>query len=734
MIKSETPVPVPAGAMVPLHGAPAPYTQGAIAGFLLYATALVRRNLWLIATIIAASLAVALVMTVLLTPRYTAATSVQINDQSEQVLGDGLDGTNANLSWDIERFLNTQVDILRSRGLAARVAAKLGLKDNTAFFEAIKADPPIAEMTATQAQEQLINLLLENTRIELPPSTRIATISFSSADPALSAEISNAIAEEFIQANLQRRYDSSAYARNFVSERMEEARIRLESSERELNAYARTAGLIRTRGIPGESSTSQNAGSVTAASLMQLNEAANQAQAQRVAAEGKWKAEQASPLLASQAVLANPTVQTLMTRTANAASELQEARARYLTNHPSIARLESELAAVEGQLKMVAGQVRESIRAEYTGALAAEQALRRQVQNLQGATLAEQDRSVRYNTLAREADTNRTLYEGLLQRYRELNAAAGISASNIAIIDRALPPTKPSSPKLLYNLLIGCAIGFALAGILVFIRDQLDDRIRIPEDIEAKTDLSLLGVIPLAEDTSPVHALDDPRSPIAEAYNSLRSSLFYATSEGLPGILLVTSAQASEGKTTSSLALARSMALAGKKALLIDADLRRPSVHRLNGADNSRGLTTLLTSREPAHSVIEASDHENLSIIVSGPTPPSPTELLSSARMAAILEELVPHYDVIIIDSAPVLGLADAPVLSAIADGVILIVEADRGRRGPLKAAIRRLKAMNPLLLGAVLTKFDAASAGNRYSDYYGYDYYHYSQKDREAV
>ena len=383
---------------------------------------------------------------------------------------------------------------------------------------------------------------------------------------------------------------------------------------------------------------------------------------------------------------------------------------------------------------MVSGQVRESIRAEYTGALSAEQALRQQVRTLQGATLAEQDLSVRYNTLAREADTNRSLYEGLLQRYRELNAAAGISASNIAIIDQADPPLSPSSPNLIYNLIIGCVLGLGMAGGLVFLRDQMDDRIRVPEDVEAKVGVPLLGVIPLETDVGPVSALDDPRSPVTEAYNSLRGSLFYSTPDGLPGVLLVTSAQASEGKTTSSLAVARSMALAGKRTLLIDADLRRPSVHRLTGTDNTRGLTTLLTSREPASGVILLSAHANLSLMVSGPVPPSPTELLSSARMAAILEEVSRSFDIVIIDSAPVLGLADSPILSAIVDGVMLVVEAGRGRGGSLKAAIRRLRAMNPVLLGAVLTKFDAAHAGNRYSEYYGYEYYRYSREDKDET
>lgn len=430
-------------------------------------------------------------------------------------------------------------------------------------------------------------------------------------------------------------------------------------------------------------------------------------------------------------MLANPTVQALMTKRSNLAGDLENARSRYLPDHPGVTRLESEVASVERQLNFTAQQVKDSIRAEYSAAVAAEAALREKVNQLQGATLAEQDRSVRYNTLAREADTNRSIYDGLLQRYRELNAAAGISASNIAIIDQADPPLAPSSPNLIKNLGAALIIGMALSGILVFLRDQLDDRVRVPEDVEAKIHLPLLGVIPPDEDAQPMVALTDPKSPLSEAYNSLRGSLFYATSTGLPDIILVTSAQPSEGKTTTSYAVARSMALAGKRTLLIDADLRRPALHRIMGLENKRGLTDLLTSRDPATSAIIQSEEKNLFVLTSGPIPPSPTELLSSPRMAALLEEFSSSFDVVIIDSAPVLGLADSPVLSAIVDGVLLVVEADRGRGGVLKGSIRRLRAMNPIILGAVLTKFNAAHAGNRYSKYYGYEYYRYDREER---
>lgn len=711
------------------------YGPGAFGELMRYLLALVRRNRWLILAIIGLALVAALITTMLDTPRYTASTSVQINDQSEQVLGEELDdrSTEQTKSNDVERFLNTQVDILRSRGLSERVARRLELNGSQRFYNAMEEPLPDADKTEAERREDVIKLLQDNMAADLPRNTRIARIAFSSADADLSAKIANAYAEEFIQANLQRRFDSSAYARNFISEQLEEARVRLESSEREVNAYARSAGLIRTRDNSDDSEKSDAAAnSVTTSSLMQINEAANRAKADRIAAEGRWRAIQAAPLLATQPVLANPTVQDLMTRKAELEADLKKNRERYLNDHPSIIQGEAQLATVTQQLNQVAANVRNSIRAEYTATQASEQRLAAQVTELQGATLAEQDRAVRYNTLAREADTNRSLYDGLLQRFRELNAASGIAASNLAIIDRADRPLEPSSPDLLLNLLIALAAGIGAAVLVVFVRDQLDDLVRIPEDVEEKVQLPLLGIIPDSGGEDPAVALGDPKSPISEAYSSLRGALLYSTRAGLPKVLLVTSAQPTEGKSTSAFATASGFARMGRKVLLIDADMRRPSVHQRIGSDNRRGLSSLLVSEDDSRTAVVGSALPNLDLLPSGPIPPSPTELLTSPRMAMLLDEFAARYDVVVVDSPPVLGLADAPALSALADGVMFVIESERGRRGALKTALKRLRSVHATLLGAVLTKFDPGKSGNRYSEYYGYSYYRYEAGEGE--
>ncbi len=702
---------------------------------LRYIAAAIRSNLLLIGAIILVALAIALAATLLDTPRYTATSTVQINDSSDRVIGENDDQTaqESNL-YDVDRFLKTQTDILRSRGLAQRVAQKLKLQDNPAFYEAMEASPPQAGTSDERKRNQVLSLLQTNLKVVLPRDSRIVSISFESADPAMAALIANTFGSEFIQANLQRKFDSSSYAREFVANQMAEAKQRVEQAERNLNDYSRTTGVIRTGDVAGDGESGAAAGgSVTSASLLQINQAVNQAAADRVVAEGRWRAISAAPLLASREVLSNSTVNMLMTERAKVQAELEQELSRRLDDYPTVRQKRAELARLDSELQNAANAVRNSVRAEYLATQSTEQSLQAKLETLKTQTLREQDSNVQYGLLKREADTNRTLYDGLLKRYNELNATAGISSSNVSIIDTAEKPNTPTSPNLTKNLLLALLAGVGLAALTLFVKDQLDDAIRVPEDVEAKLRLPLLGVVPKATGRDPDSDMGDPKSPVSEAYNSLRAALLYSTSAGLPQVMLVTSAQSAEGKTTTSYATAASLARMGRKVALIDADLRRPSLHRRFGLSNERGLTDLLTSSDPIETAIQATPQDNLFVIASGPIPPSPTELVSSPRMEQVVQDLARDFDVVVIDSPPILGLADAPALSALADGVIFVVESDRSRRGSLKTALRRLRAMRPILLGAVLTKFDPTRSGNRYSEYYGYQYYTYEHGDRDG-
>jgi capsular exopolysaccharide synthesis family protein len=701
-----------------------------------------RRNLWFIAAIIGTFLVAAVIISILTTPKYTAHSSIEISDQSDQILGQqlGEDQQTQVNSFDVDRFLTSQITILKSRALADRVATKLNLYADPRFFNAMQIDQDSFKNQA-ELHDGVAELLNDNLDVSLPVDSRIVDIRFTSTDPQISANVANAFASEFIQSNLQRKFDSSSYARDFVQQQLNESRTRLEQSEENLNAYARSVGLIRARDPDLSTSTSSSSGnsssstsSVTTSSLLQVNEAANDAEAKLVAAQARWNAERAQPLLSSPAALASPTVQQLLQHRSDLQAQLDTARDRYLDNHPTVLSLESQLKNTSEQLKQAATEARDAVRTDLVAAQATVNELKAQVSALESATLEEQDRSVRYNTLAREADTNRAIYDGLLQRYQQLNASAGITASNVSVIDQAGVPTEPSSPHPFINVAIALLLGVVVAAVVVYLKDQLDDRIRVPEEVEQKVGLNLLGVVPDAKDENPVEALDDPKSIVSESYSALRTSLLYSTRDGLPPLMLVTSAQASEGKSTTSYAIARSMAQVGKRALLIDGDLRRPSIHRLAGVENEVGLSSVLVGEISVHGAIASTHVPNLFVLPSGPLPPSPAELLSSPRLVELLDAVRGQFDVAIVDSAPVLGLADSPGLSALADGVLLVVEANRGRGGQLKAAVRRLRMMKPIILGVVLTKFDPEAAGNAYSTYYQYNYYEYRSSEKHAA
>ena len=691
---------------------------------------IIRANAVIIAVIFAFSLAAAVVVTILMTPRYTAVTTVQINDQSAQVLGKSADEDSSMAEiasgMETERFLSTQLEIINSRALAQRVAQRLNLIGNPDFYKLMGKHKSSSVKTPREQEEDVLKILLKAEDGKLPHNSRLASISFTAHDPYFAAKVANTWAAEYIQANLQRRYDSSDYAREFIQGQLADAKVKLEKSERDLNAYARGAGLIKTRAATASTTTNTDDNSVTNASLLQVNAAANQAEQLRIAAQQRWQAVNSGNLLDTPEVLSNSAIAELLTERARNEGELQRERARHSDDYPAVVQLKAQVDTINHQIEGIAKNVRLSLKQQYVAAVETENRLKAQVQELKGSSLAEQDRSVQYNLLARDADTNRALYENLLQRYKQLTAAAGISASNIAIIDKAEDPTEASSPLLLLNLGIGLLAGFILSVGFVTVSHQLDDAVRIPEDIETKLHIPLLGVIPKTDDRIPTDMLDDPKSMLSEAYNSLRSALLLSTANGLPKSLLITSSQPTEGKSTTSMAIARSVAKLGRKVLLIDVDMRRPAVHAIFGFDNKKGLSSVLTAQDSIESVLHALPQENLMVMTSGPIPPSPTDLLSSVAMTRLLKELSKQFDLLIFDSPPVLGLADAPVLASLVDAVLLVVQSDRNRGGSLKSSLRRLQDSRANILGAALTMFDPKKASNRYSEYYGYAYYSY--------
>lgn len=716
---------IPERAVEALPVAPEPEAPARLDPHVL--SALLRRNLVLIVVAIGAALAVGLLVSLLTTPQYEAQARIQIEQQVERVLATE-DAVQPAAGQDAERFLQTQTDVLKSRSVAIGVAQSLKLFGNGAFHTAMGV-PPGGAATSPAERERVIALLRTHLTVDLPRNSRIMSLSFRARDPKIAADVANAFAQVFITANLQRKFSSSAYARDFLAGQLIEAKARLERSERELNGYARAAGLIAARpalgaGGAGGTTTPQ---SVTTASLQQLNDAYNAARTARVEAEQRWRAAANAPAMTLPDVLASQAVQTLLQQRATLSAELRQARERYRSDYPLLQEKTGQLDEVDRQLAQLAGNIRASIRNRYVVAANQERSLAAEVGGLKAATLSEQDRSVRFTILSREVDTNRTLYDGLLQRFKELSAAAGIASNNISVVDAAEPPLGPSSPRLFFNMALALLAGLVLAAAATFAREQVDDVVRSPADLERKLHLVPLGVVPrLPADADPAVDLRQPKSSIAEAYNALRSALLYSTVDGLPRSILVTSTQAGEGKSTTSGAIAAGFAKLGKRVLLVDADLRRPSLHKMFTGATAGGMSDLLIGQAELVDVAAPVVDEGFWLVAAGPLPPNPTDLLSGGRLAEVIARMEAAFDIVVIDGPPVLGLADAPMLAANVRATLFVIEANRGLRGRTKSAIRRLRLNHAHILGALLTKFEARKAG--VDQYYGYDYYAYGE------
>jgi polysaccharide biosynthesis transport protein len=394
-------------------------------------------------------------------------------------------------------------------------------------------------------------------------------------------------------------------------------------------------------------------------------------------------------------------------------------------------QLRNQINELDHQLDLEIKAIKTSIRTSYEGALKAEELLKGQLEAGKSTVVDQRNRSIQYNILQREVDTNRTLYDGLLQRYKEIGIAGGVGTNNVSIVDRASLPVRPSSPRLTYNLLIGLMLGLMIGVLAALGLDYIDDSFKVPEDIERETGMSVIGVVPRPKLGRTIETeLADPQSGISEAFRSLRTGLQFASSEGLPKSLLITSSKPSEGKSTTTLSLARSLASIGLNVLLIDADLRNARLHKRLRCSNESGLSNYLTGAMLPEQVVQGTDQDTLAFMASGPLPPNPAELLSGSRFTSLLTLASQAFDIVIIDAPPVMGLADAPLLASAAQSTLLVVAAQETRRSALKVAIKRLQLARANLLGAMLNKFDSRQPGYGYGYGYGeYDYHTYGAK-----
>ncbi len=685
---------------------------------LAYWRILVKRR-WLILSVLAAVVALSLLLTLMATPIYRATAVMQIDNEEQTVIQMG---TMTSAGSDSE-FLQTQYELLQSRSLAERVADDLALdaeglerlnrpgmlaRIKSLVRPAQESTPATADADSQATLAAATAVVQGGLSIEPVRGSRLVKINYDSAVPGFSARVANALAEGFIASGLERRFGASSYTKTYLEDQLATTKARLEDSERQLVAFAQKENLVSSS--DGQSLAGQN--------LSDLNSALAAAQEQRIRAQARWsQAQAASGAALPSDMLSQSIIRSLQQQRADLQGTYQQKLQVFQPDYPEMQQLKGQMDDLDKQITSELRNIRASVKAEYDAAASQERLLQGQLNSLRTAALDVDGRSIDYNIIKREVDTNRQLYDGLLQRYKEIGVTGDVRSNNISIVDRAEVPGARFKPSLSMNLALGLLLGLLLGVLVAFVLEFLDDTLKSPEDVEHRLRLAVLGIVPKLLKQSPEEAIKDLRSAFSESYRSVRTALQFSTDHGVPKTLLVTSASPAEGKSTTALTLARNFAQMGKRVLLIEADLRDPSLHKALGIRAKVGLSNLLAGAQTMAEAVLETEHENLSVILAGPLPPNPAELLSGSGLVSLLTLAAGRYDQVIIDAPPVMGIADAPILASVADGTLFVVHSGRTRVSTAQAAVKRLQAARAQIVGSVLTKYDAKLAG------YGYDY-----------
>lgn len=686
-----------------------------------------RRRYVILGAIAACSL-LGLIVTLLMTPQFTAAATIEISREADQVTR--FEGVEREAGTGDQEFYQTQYGLLRSRALSERVATQLRLVDDQSFFAMFDAttDNPAFQAvngryTANgRAERRRIagEVLLDHLGVEPTRMSRLVDIRFTSPDPIFSARIANAWAENFIETNLERKVQATSYGRNLLQGQLAQQKQRLDESQRQLVAYATQERIIN---LPTQSSSQGTTSerSIVADDLASLNSALSQATADRIQAQARFS--EAGRAGASTEALRNSTISVLRQRRAELAAEYQELMTQFEPGYPAARSIQSQIDQLDRSVAIEERRVLDSLEAESRGAIQRERGLQSRVEQLKVNFLDLRRRSIQYNIFQQEVDTNRALYEGLLQRFKEIGVAGGVGVNNVSVVDQADLPQQPSSPRLLLNLVIALLAGTVIGAALAFALEQVDEAIADPAEVERRLGLPLLGSVPKVENQSPRDALLDRKSDLVDAYIAIQTNLAFTTEHGVPRSLSVTSTRPAEGKSTTALAIATTLARAKRKVILVDGDMRSPSVHHLGGVDHDRGLSNFLSGQDNIEPLLFVMDDLGLVAMSAGPIPPNAAELLTGNRLSVLIERLLETYDHVVIDSPPVMGLADAPLIASRVEGVIYAVESHGIRATLVKTALNRLASANAHVLGGVLTKFEARKANSGYGYDYGYGY-----------
>ena len=705
---------------------------------------LIKRK-WVIVTCVVTIFSVVAIASLKMTPIYEAGGTIEINKPDSSL--NFQNSATFNLDYYDPTELETELRILQSDLLALQVIRELNLDHRPEYSGQLS--PPSQELAPDPLQSNpsrssaMIGGFKSNLRVALSPNTRIIEVHYRSPDPQTAANVVNTLMQTYVENNFKAKFESTMQASDWLSKQLVDLQMKVETSQEKLVRYQKQHEILGT-------DEKQN---IITAKLDELNKELTLVESDRMDKEALYRlVESGDPdaIVSSASAIGDGTpgsqsasqlLETLRARQADMKIQAADLSTQFGPAYPRLSQLNSQLKEIDAQIQAEMKKIASKLRGQYTAALQRENMLRDALEKQKQEANKLNESAIEYSLLKRDVDTNRQLYEGLLEKLKEAGVSAGLKSNNFRIVDSARPPVAPIEPNVSRNLLFALALGLASGVGLAFILEGLDNTVRTTEQAQMTSSLASLGMIPLGSKTAREGAHQKrlviasskeavelvtqvrPQSQMAESYRALRTSLLLSNLGAPPKVIMITSALPQEGKTTTSINSAVVLAQKGVRVLLVDADLRRPSIHKTLGMGPHSGLSNVLTGSATLEQAITRTPVlPNLFVLPAGTPPPNPAELLASTNMRDVLAHLREQFDHIVIDTPPSLSVTDAVVLSPRADAVVLVIRSGQTTKQALRRSRDVLIQVNAKVVGVLLNAVDLSSP-----DYYYY--YEYQGK-----